>query len=135
MNKKSRNKLLVATAIIVAMVTGLVYYSVSGKGSLAYFKTVKQVKADKSLVGETIRIGGNVMPGTKSRGAKGLKFAVGEKGDQIWVVYNGAEPSTFGDNVQVIAEGELISPTLLKASTLVTKCPSKFETKKIGDAE
>lgn len=131
MNRKSRNKLLVATAIIVVLISGLTYFALSGKGSLAYFKTVKQIKADKSLVGETLRVGGQVLPGTRSSGPDGLKFAIGDAGNRIWVTYRGSQPSTFGDNVQVIAEGELVSPDRLKATTLVTKCPSKFKTKKI----
>ena len=131
MNKKSRNKLLIVTAIIIALITGLTYFSLSGKGSLSYFKTVKQIKADKSLVGETLRVGGQVLPGTRTRGSGGLKFAIGDAGNRIWVTYKGSEPSSFGDNVQVIAEGTLVSADRLNATTLVTKCPSKFNAKKI----
>lgn len=135
MNKKSRNKLLIVTAVIIALISGLTYYALSGKGSLAYFKTVKEIKADKSLVGESIRVGGRVLPGTRSRGPEGLKFAIGDAGERMWVTYKGGEPSTFGDNVQVIAEGELKSQDRLEATNLVTKCPSKFENKKIGDSK
>ncbi len=131
MNRKSRNKLLAATAVIIILISGLTYFSLSGKGSLAYFKTVKEIRADKSLVGETLRVGGKVLPGTRSQGPDGLKFKIGDAGSSLWVTYRGSQPSTFGDNVQVIAEGELISADHLKAKTLVTKCPSKFKTKKI----
>lgn len=131
MNKKSRNKLLIVTAIIIALISGLTYTSLSSKGSLAYFKTVKQIKADKSLVGESIRVGGKVVPGSNSRGPQGLKFAIGDKGNQIWVTYKGTEPSTFGPGVQIIAEGRLASQDRLEATALVTKCPSKFQSKQI----
>lgn len=131
MNKKSRNKLLIVTAIIIALIAGLTYFSLSGKGSLAYFKTVKQIKADKSLVGESLRVGGKVLPGTKTRGPQGLRFAIGDAGNRMWVTYKGSEPASFGDNVQVIAEGTLVSADQLDAKTLVTKCPSKFQSKKI----
>lgn len=131
MNKRSRNKLLVATAIIIALISGLTYYSLSGQGSLAYFKTVKQIRTDKSLVGETLRVGGKVLPGSRTSGKEGLRFAIGDAGNKLWVTYRGSVPSSFGDNVQVIAEGELVSQERLHATTLVTKCPSKFKSKEI----
>jgi len=134
-NKKSRNKLLVVTAIIIALISGLTYYALSGKGSLAYFKTVKEIKADRSLIGESVKVGGKVLPGTRSRGRDGLKFAIGDAGERMWVTYKGAEPSTFGDGVQVIAEGELKSQDRLEATNLITKCPSKFENEKIGESK
>lgn len=138
MNKKSRNKLLIVTAIIIALISGLTYASLSGKGSLAYFKTVKQIKSDRALVGETLRVGGKVLPRTRVSGKDGLRFAIGDAGNRLWVTYKGSVPSAFGDNVQVIAEGELVSPDRLNATTLVTKCPSKFKTKTIkqtGDSQ
>ncbi len=135
MNKKSRNKLLIVTAVIVAAISVLAWYSLSQPGSLAYFKTVKQIQADKSLVGQSIRVGGKVLPKTTTNGANGLKFQIGDAGHKMWVTYKGAMPSSFGDNVQVIAEGQLRNQQLLEASSLVTKCPSKFKSKQIGDAK
>ncbi len=133
MNKKSRNKLLIVTALIIVAISVLAFYSLSQPGSLAYFKTVKQIQADKSLVGQSIRVGGKVLPKTKTQTSAGIKFQIGDAGHRLWVTYKGPQPSSFGDNVQVIAEGELKTQQLLEATSLVTKCPSKFEGEKIGD--
>ncbi|MFW6324087.1 MAG: cytochrome c maturation protein CcmE [Desulfovibrionales bacterium] len=59
----------------------------------------------------------------------GVSFALKDKQDPskaIPVVYTGSVPDTFKAGVEVIVEGSMKEDSFL-ASTLMTKCPSKYE--------
>jgi cytochrome c-type biogenesis protein CcmE len=65
--------------------------------------------------------------------AIGVTFLLADKKSpeqSIQVVYHGAVPDTFRPGVEVIVEGRPHSTaSYFAARTLMTKCPSKYETK------
>ena len=128
MNKMSRNRLIVVTAIVVALIVALVWYSARG-GSPSYYKRIKEIQADKSLKGVSVRVGGMVVKDSIKRDEKGIHFTIADGKARMRVNYDGVVPQTFGANVKVLAEGIYQANGELDASKLITKCPTKYKAK------
>lgn len=129
MEKRSRNRLIVVTAIVLVLLAILLYRS--SAGNLSYFKTVTELKNDTTLVGKSVRVGGEVVPGSIKKKDTTVTFKIDDKKNTMSVTYTGAVPSTFAEKVQVIAEGTYAKAGLVEADSLVTKCPSKYANEKI----
>jgi cytochrome c-type biogenesis protein CcmE len=56
-----------------------------------------------------------------------LEFTITEGNDSIPVVYHGVTPDTFRAGSDVVVEGQLDSQGVFQASSILTKCPSKYE--------
>lgn len=130
MNKRARNRLIGVTAIILIAIVAIVFGAGGQQG--AYYKTVKDVAEDSTLVGERVRVGGAVVTGSWDKNSNPMRFAIREEGDEsadgptINVVYNGTVPSTFGDGVVAIITGELSDDGTIESNDMITKCPSKY---------
>ena len=59
--------------------------------------------------------------------AKNLTFIITDGLESLDVVYKGTMPNNFGDQTQVVIEGKLDSSGEFQASSIMTKCPSKYE--------
>ena len=129
MEKRSRNRLIVVTAIVLVLLAILLYRS--SAGNLSYFKTVTELKNDTTLVGKSVRVGGEVLPGSIKKKGTTVEFKIDDKKNTMSITYTGAVPSTFAEKVQVIAEGTYAKVGLVEADSLVTKCPSKYANEKI----
>jgi cytochrome c-type biogenesis protein CcmE len=129
-NKRARTRLIGVTAIILIAIAAIILGAGSKQG--AYYKTVKDVAQDKSLVGERVRVGGAVVTGSWDKKSNPMTFAIREEGNDIQggptikVVYNGTVPSTFGDGVVAIVTGELSADGTIDSNDMITKCPSKY---------
>jgi cytochrome c-type biogenesis protein CcmE len=130
---RSKKRLAVVTSIlVVGLLASVVYLLLSPESSFSYFKTVKEVKSDPFLIGKSVRVGGKVGKGSVEKSSEGYCFKLCEGKESITVVYSGTLPSTFGEGVEAIAEGKLVSSQKLIAKSLVTKCPSKYESQRGG---
>ncbi len=131
-----RLKVLVAGS---ALVLGIAYLiATSLQTSTVYYLTVGELLAKGSAVqGQQVRVAGDVTPGSVQREEAGLalRFLVQDGSGQIPVFYRGGPvPDIFGEEVQVVVEGKYTPEGTLVASTLLAKCPSKFETGADADA-
>lgn len=131
MEKRSQTRLVIVTVIILGLLAILLYSATRGQNSLSYFKTVTELKNDTSLIGKSVRVGGEVASGTIKKSGTSATFTISDKKNVISIRYvgNSALPATLTDNVQVIAEGIYKKEGLVEANSLVTKCPSKYENK------
>ncbi|MBI5231960.1 MAG: cytochrome c maturation protein CcmE [Coriobacteriales bacterium] len=149
MNKRARTRLVILTVVALTMLVfvmlwltgGLAFLGINTSG--AYSKTVADIANDKALVGEKVKVAGKVVPGSWDRKTDPMQFTIADENDEtgkgpvIAVVYNGTTPSTFGDGVTAIITGTLQSGGKLNSNEMITKCPSKYESKQgatpIGD--
>lgn len=121
-------KLIIVAGVIIAAVGFLVFNAMGS--SMAYFKTVAELEQSGELTtGETFRVGGNVVPGSIERdiATNELRFTLTDGTNTLPVVYNGVVPDIFTEDVEVVAEGAVGPDGTMQASTLLTKCPSRFE--------
>ncbi|MEO0138791.1 MAG: cytochrome c maturation protein CcmE [candidate division WOR-3 bacterium] len=60
------------------------------------------------------------------KNGRDVRFFIQKNGKGVFVKYMGATPDAFGEGVPVVVEGTYKNDTIF-AQTLLTKCPSKYE--------
>ena len=125
----ARLKVLVAGT---ALVLGVAYLILTGmQTSTVYYLTVGELLAKGPTVyGQQLRVAGDVAPGSvqKEEAGLALRFLIQDGSGQVPVYYRGGPvPDIFGEEVQVVVEGKYAADGTLVASTLLAKCPSKFD--------
>jgi cytochrome c-type biogenesis protein CcmE len=103
----------------------MVYY-------LTPVELMQRVEADPSFRDVGVRISGQVVPGTyeKANGELLHHFTIHdlvETSLTIPVEFRDALPDTFSDDVEVVLEGRLRDDGVFEATTLQTKCASRYE--------
>lgn len=125
----NRLKVIIAGGTIAL---GILYLVVTAlQTSTVYYITVGELLA-RGTASQTqqVRVAGDVVPGSVERIDAGLalRFLVYDGSGQMPVYYKGGPvPDIFGDEVQVVIEGKVGPDGTFQASTLLAKCPSKFE--------
>lgn len=124
-------KFLVAGGLIIGSIAFLMFSGIND--SMVYYYGVSEVLAKgPDIYDKGIRVSGYVSPGTieKDSAQSRVKFVVFEKNSDktIPVVYQGIIPDTFKDHAEVVVEGSYSSSDkVFHATTLLAKCPSKYE--------
>ena len=131
MNKRARNRLIGVTAIILIAIGAIIFGSTSMGGS-SKNTTVAVAATDAALVGKYVQVAGTVVAGSWDKKTNPMQFTIAdEKADAnaptIKVVYNGTVPTTFGDGTPTIITGKVTKDKTIDAQTLITKCPSKYQ--------
>ena len=122
-----KKKFLIGGIIIILAIAYLGY--VGFHGSATYYYTVNEVlEKGPSVYGQKLRVNGTVMDNSVKNESNGLvlEFTIGEPGKNIPVVYHGPAPDTFRPDTDVVVEGSLDASGVLQASSILTKCPSKY---------
>ncbi|MEE9285693.1 MAG: cytochrome c maturation protein CcmE [Dehalococcoidia bacterium] len=126
--QRSNKKLLFGVAVVIVAMGTLMGTSL--RGSLTYYVTVDELKADgQEAYGDRFRVGGRVQQGTIERdAASNLRFILyhNETDNSIPVQYKGAVPDIFGDEVDVIVEGRWNADGTFYATNLLTQHPPEF---------
>jgi cytochrome c-type biogenesis protein CcmE len=120
---------LVGGAVLLLAVAYLVYLSLSS--ATVYYYTVAEVQAQRQAIGSRlVRVSGTVAPGSIAREEARLRFDVSDVSDaagRLPVVYGGIVPDIFSEEVEVVVEGRYGEDGVFRATSLLTKCPSRFE--------
>ena len=131
MNKRARNRLIGVTAIILILAAVLLV-TILPSGA-AYTSVVKQIATDSKLVGSRVKVTGTVVPGSWDKKTNPMVFKIRAEGStsgpEVAVVYDGSAPNTFGNDTVAILTGTVDKLGSIKANEMLTKCPSKYETK------
>ena len=132
MKKQSR---FVAGA--VGLVAVVVYLAVTGaKSSMMYYYTPDELAArlttDPSARELGIKMGGRVVPGSVQYDPRtlDLRFTIVDiaTGRTTYpVMHNGPLPDTFEEGRDVVVEGKLAADGNFQATTVLTKCGSRYE--------
>lgn len=107
---------------IVAACAGYLVYSATATG-VAYYRTVAEVKAAPG--GSDVRVLGTVRD-VQHTSPLDVRFDAVDAGYSMPVVYHGQVPDIFRNGVQVVVEGRMGRDGAFHATTLLTKCPSRF---------
>lgn len=128
MNTKTKRRMMVVTGVIVIML--IVILAVVGGSSAAKTITVAEA-ASGSYADQKVQVSGNVVENSFSTQDDVLVFDIydpdGDEATTLRVRYEGGVSATFGNDVTAICTGRFDSDGVLRASELVTKCPSKYE--------
>lgn len=122
-------KFIVAGGLIIGAICFLMFSGIND--TMVYYYGVAEVlEKAPELQNKGIRVSGYVTPGSISHSGPLVQFKVFEKtSDQtIPVIYEGLVPDTFKDHAEVVVEGRYdLSDRTFHATTLLAKCPSKYE--------
>lgn len=132
MKKQSR---FVAGALVLVGVVG--YLAVTGmKDSMMYYYTPDELSAkltaDPSARELGAKVGGRVVPGSVrfDQRTLDLRFTLVDiaSGRTTFPVhYNGPLPDTFEEGRDVVVEGKMSAAGTFEATTVLTKCGSRYE--------
>lgn len=122
-----RLQLAVVALVLVGAVGYLVY---SGLRTNVYYQTVNELQAAGATeAGRQVRVAGDVAAGSIVREDSGsvVHFTITDGSGSMPVVYQGAIPDIFQPGIQVVVEGKYQPGGEFTATTLLAKCPSKFQ--------
>lgn len=127
--RKSNLLIYLSAFILFAGAVGNLCVSAFSKNSV-YFLNVAEAHAAGPEKLRQARLFGTVSEKDLAKTINSASFLLTDIDNQtltIPVVYNGVIPDTFKSGAEVIVEGSLGSDGKFKASTLMTKCPSKYQ--------
>lgn len=131
---KKNGRFMVGLVGVATVVTYLIWTGVSE--TMVYYLTpvelMERVEADPTFHQVGVKVSGQVIPGTYVRQDGELLhvFEVSDLADEsvtFSVEYRDALPDTFADDVEVVLEGRLREDGVFEATTLLTKCGSRYE--------
>lgn len=121
--------LVVAGTVGYLMTTGM-------KDSMVYYHTpaelVAKTGADPSYREVGVKVGGRVVPGTVDFKERSLDLSfhivdIENPATQFPVHYVGPLPDTFEEGRDVVVEGKFSAAGVFEATTVLTKCGSRYE--------
>ena len=114
---------LIIIAIVFLIVLGL------KSGATYYYEVSELLAQEPSLAGKTVRVTGEVASDVEHEVGK-LRFRIIDTASQnttLPVVYQGPLPDTFQAGRDIVVEGKYTSGGVFEATTIITKCPSKYQ--------
>jgi cytochrome c-type biogenesis protein CcmE len=104
--------------------------------NLVFFFTPSQVAANEAPHGRTFRIGGMVEKGSVKRQSDGVSvaFVVTDTAKTIPVVYRGSLPDLFREGKGVVAQGQLGTDGVFRASEVLAKHDENYMPPEAADA-
>lgn len=127
-------RFMVGLVGVAAVISYLVWTGVSN--TMVYYLTpvelMERVEEDPSFRDLGVKVSGKVVPGTYERVEGELlhRFVIHDLEDEsvtFPVEWRDALPDTFTDEVEVVVEGRLNADGVFEATTLLTKCGSRYE--------
>lgn len=124
---------LVIAAVLVAGSLGWVAYR-GLKGNLVYYRTPTEIlNQGRSAVGERVRLGGLVMPGSVQRAGATVRFVVTDQTSRMTVVDPAGVPALFRDGKGVVVEGYYGSDGAFHADTVLVKHNDRYSPPRPGE--
>lgn len=121
-----RRKFIIA-AIIVVLALGYLGYKGFMASATYYYRVSEFVGQESTFADKSVRVSGTVADGTIEKQGSTLRFTITEGQKSLPVVYKGVVPDSFKAGGEAVVEGKLNSAGTFEATTLLAKCPSKYE--------
>lgn len=138
-----RKKRLLSILLIISLITGAIgamLFALQQNIDLFYTPTqlVNGLGKDKvkPVVGQRLRIGGMVVPGSVSRDPQSLKvrFQLVDTGPTVWVEYEGILPDLFREGQGIVAQGTLQAPDVITATEVLAKHDEEYMPPEVAEA-
>lgn len=142
MNPRRKNRLYLALFVLVGLglAISLVLYAL--RSNIDLFYTPSEILQGKGqdhelpTVGQRLRIGGMVMPGSVKRDDKTLEvhFKIYDARGAIAVTYFGILPDLFREGQGVVAQGVMQQNNVVMAKQVLAKHDEKYVPPEVADA-
>lgn len=132
MNPRRQKRLVAVSSIIVVVgaAIGLMLYALNQNIDLFYTPSeiVEGKQGQRPQVGQRLRIGGMVVPGSVSRDQQTLavKFDLTDTGPVVSVSFNGILPDLFREGQGIVATGTLVAPNEIRAEEVLAKHDEEY---------
>ncbi len=98
----------------------------------AYYQTIPelyQMAEEDSLEGKRLKVVGEVLPGSITRGEQFTDFVIGFEDQTMAIHYVGTDPlpDTFRDYAEAVVDGTYAGEGIFTGTKLQAKCSSKYE--------
>ena len=123
----ARTRFAVAAGIVALSIGGLIAWALSGTTS--YYRTPQELLADPASSQQRVRVAGKVIEGSIVEQGHLTRFDISDGKAAVPIETADALPDTFGEGVEVVAEGGMTKAGVFSASSVLAKCPSKFKAK------
>ena len=150
MNPRRKKRLTIISAVLLglAVVAGLVLYALTENIDLFYkpseIHNGKEDTGKKAVIGQRLRVGGLVVPGSVHRDENSLKvsfkladmkmpISFSETEPMITVHYEGILPDLFREGQGIIANGTLNNGNSIEASEVLAKHDENYMPKELAD--
>lgn len=141
MNPRRKKRLMLILVLVFGFgsTTSLVLYALSQNMDLFYTPTeIVNGKADgtKPQIGQRLRIGGMVVVDSVDRDLDSLKisFRVADIGPEVTIEFDGILPDLFREGQGIVAQGELINATTIRAQEVLAKHDENYIPPEVAEA-
>lgn len=134
--RRNTRRFLIGALVVAA----LAFIGIAASGineNLVYYWTPSDLQlAGKKAYGATIRLGGQVAPGTVRGvgGVSGLEFDVTDKKSIVHVKSNGVPPQMFREGIGVVVEGTMTRAGYFESERLMVSHNNEYKTPQPGEA-
>jgi cytochrome c-type biogenesis protein CcmE len=129
---RARTKFIIGGSLVIITVGYLMASGIKETGVYYLTPTELAVKigTDHSFYNVGVKMGARVVKGSITRdvASQTITFRATDGAHTYPVVYRGLAPDTFTDEVDVVVEGRLQTDGTFRATTLLAKCGSRYET-------
>lgn len=142
MNPRRKKRLLAVTSVIFGLgaVVGLVLYALQENINLFYTPSEliegKGPNLERPFIGQKLRIGGMVVPGSVVRDESSLEvsFKLIDTGPIVTIRYQGILPDLFREGQGIVAQGVLIEPDVIEAFEVLAKHDEEYMPAEVAEA-
>lgn len=142
MNPRRKKRMFTLFAVVfgVGAAIGLTLYALQENINLFYTPTElvegKGPEKEKPFVGQKLRIGGMVVPGTVVRDDTTLavEFQLMDTGPLVTIKYEGILPDLFREGQGIVAQGVLIDATTIEAFEVLAKHDEEYMPAEVAEA-
>ncbi|MCQ8877860.1 cytochrome c maturation protein CcmE [Pseudoalteromonas shioyasakiensis] len=142
MNPRRKKRLLAVTAVVfgIGAVIGLVLYALQENINLFYTPSElidgKGPNHEKPHIGQKLRIGGMVVPGSVIRDESSLEvsFKLIDTGPLVTIRYQGILPDLFREGQGIVAQGVLVEPDVIEAFEVLAKHDEEYMPAEVAEA-
>jgi len=128
--RKQRLTIAISALVLIGGAIGLMLYALNENIDLFYTPSeiVEGKNGQKPYVGQRLRIGGLVVPGSVSRDQESLAviFRLIDTGPEVEVRFNGILPDLFREGQGIVATGTLTSANTIKADEVLAKHDEEY---------
>ena len=136
MTKKSGKTMYLVALLLFLGGVGYLAYSGFSENSV-YFLNVSEALATPADKLKSARLFGTVAEAglLRSEDGRKVRFQLEDQSTPtttLWVAFEGSIPDTFKAGAEVIVEGGIVPDGSFRATSLMTKCPSKYQKENRG---
>ncbi|RPG94559.1 MAG: cytochrome c maturation protein CcmE [Candidatus Pelagibacter sp. TMED263] len=133
LTKKVKSRVYLISLILVSISIALFFILRSLNNNILYFKTPSDIKLEKTVNYNKIRIGGMVKKNSLKIDSEEIEFTVTDFKNELIVSYRGTVPNLFSEGKGVVAEGVLSDKNFFIADRILAKHDEEYMPPELKD--